>query len=450
MRQIVPPIPNVAKLCGPQTAHPGEYRFSTYCMPLDCPDGRLLYHTLTGELLLLAPGEGADRNRDELIRRRFLVPAAFDDAQYLAQVRQLISLLTKNDGLNSFLIFTTLDCNARCYYCYELGGARPSMSAETARDVAAYILQNRGQGDVKLQFFGGEPLFNRPAIDIITAALRDNGVAFHATMVSNGYLFDEETVQTARERWNLRQVQITLDGTEEVYNRSKAYIYREGSPYRRVLGNIGLLLEAGIRVVIRLNLGRDNAADLLAVSEELARRFPEKRNLRVYAALLKDYGNVKMDLGDAEARIAAYRTLCLRLRELGLSATGVQRRFSGNHCLADNAMGIGILPDGRITRCEHETDEKAFGSITVPLPARDELKKWAARVSVPECAGCVHAPLCTELKKCPGSDGTCTALDRMIKDMRLRDSVLQTYENEKNRAASASSEKEETETPALC
>lgn len=61
------------------------------------------------------------------------------------------------------------------------------------------------------------------------------------------YLFDGATVEQAVSHWKLKSVQITLDGTEEIYNRSKAFIYKDGkSPYQVVLANIQRLLDAGV------------------------------------------------------------------------------------------------------------------------------------------------------------------------------------------------------------
>ena len=448
MRQILPPKEGIRRICGEQTDKNSVYRYSAHCVRVPCPEGELLCNTLTGELLLREHGEDETALRPELIRRRFLVPQEFDEYGYAKQLREILRLTKREKpGLRSFLIYTTLDCNARCYYCYELGRARPVMSADTARRVADFILQNRGEGEVHLHWFGGEPLFNRPVIDSISAALRAENVPFRASMISNGYLFDEAAVRAAREDWMLRRVQITLDGTEEVYNRAKAFIYREGSPYRRVLGNIARLTEAGIRVTVRMNLGRDNAEDLLRLCDELDRGFPDKRNLRAYVALLKDYGHVPMDLGETEPRLAAFCTLSRRLRELGLSAAaGTIGAMRLNHCYADNDACIGILPDGRLTRCEHETENHLVGSIDAPLPKPADYAAWKERVSVPACRACPHAPGCTELKKCPGSGGTCTPLDRAVKDFRLRESILAAYEHENTR----DTEDAESDSAALC
>lgn len=53
------------------------------------------------------------------------------------------------------------------------------------------------------------------------------------------------------------QIQVTLDGTEGVYNAVKRYVDAgEKSPYQVVLANIRGLLDAGVRVIVRLNVSR--------------------------------------------------------------------------------------------------------------------------------------------------------------------------------------------------
>jgi sulfatase maturation enzyme AslB (radical SAM superfamily) len=40
-------------------------------------------------------------------------------------------------------------------------------------------------------------------------------------MISNGILFNEKNIVKARELWHLKNVQITLDGTESSYEQIK-------------------------------------------------------------------------------------------------------------------------------------------------------------------------------------------------------------------------------------
>ena len=74
---------------------------------------------------------------------------------------------------------------------------------------------------------------------------------------------------------NLSNVQITLDGTEETYNKTKRFIYKDDpSPFKTVIYNIHNLLFNNISVTIRLNVDNNNADD---IEKLLYYLFREKR-----------------------------------------------------------------------------------------------------------------------------------------------------------------------------
>ena len=214
-----------------------------------------VYRKLAQQQLLTPEEYAAPDNLPELRDGWFRVPQKMDDMKYADQVRFIRRTMWKEpEHITSYTIFTTTDCNARCFYCYELGRSRIPMSDETAHKAAAYIAAHCGGEKVHLHWFGGEPLFNKQVIDIICTDLAEKGIVYESMIISNGYLFDGATVEQAVSHWKLKSVQITLDGTEEIYNRSKAFIYTDGkSPYQVVLANIQRLLDAGVSVHIRLN-----------------------------------------------------------------------------------------------------------------------------------------------------------------------------------------------------
>ena len=294
-------IKTAKSLLGLQAIKDCTYRMSHYCLMIHYDNVSLLFNNLSGELLMLEAGESLEQNREELIRHWFLVPDNFDEYKYAVQYKHVLSLMEPRiNALTSFLIFPTTDCNARCFYCYELGRNRVNMSDKIAHDTALFIKQKSLGNDVRLRWFGGEPLFNLRAIDIITEDLRANDVVFKSQMTSNGYLFDESTVKRAVENWKLDSIQISLDGTEKVYNKSKAFIYRDTNAFKRVLHNIGLLLNAGVEVNIRLNMDKHNYEDLIILCKELSERFYGNDKLNVYAALLRDFGYSIHDFNDAD------------------------------------------------------------------------------------------------------------------------------------------------------
>lgn len=467
MKQIMPPHETTIKICGDQKNIDGYFRFSRYAFPVPCDDGTLFYHIMTGELLHLnheewdqllhdryirMPAEKNDSyqkaeqnaGRDdiseqnglfcELMRKWFLVSDSFDEYVHASQIFSVLKLLQpKTREIHSYRIFTTTDCNARCFYCYEIGRRKLTMSNQTAYDVARYIAERHGSQTVKLSWFGGEPLVNCQAIRIICSEMRRLGIDYFSTMVSNGYLFNENTVREAVEEWKVKRIQITLDGTEDVYNRSKAFVYKDGSAYQRVLRNIEMLLEAGVEVNIRLNMCQNNVDDLNNLADELGSRFTGSRKPAVYVALLREYVNHVDTLSKADG-FAAEMELVKKLESLALyKEQRLPNKPILNHCMADYDSAVTIIPDGSLGKCEHFYEDHLIGSIyshnmNIGKEQRDaEIAYWKERMDIPECRECMLFPTCTTLKHCPYSEDGCTEYDRKRLMQQLESQVLNEY-----------------------
>lgn len=385
----------------------GCTRWLQYCVHTPVEEGMLVCNLLTRELVLLSQEE---YNRfaeiDYLKEHWFVVPEGAKEKEYADFVKWLLSTrVPKSKEITGYTIFTTTDCNARCFYCFELGRSRIPMSCETAEKVVQYIKAHCGEKEVHISWFGGEPLFNLPAIETICAGLKKENVVFTSKMVSNGYLFDDATVQKAVNDWKLKRVQITLDGTEKVYNKIKAYIYNDSNPYEIVMDNIGKLINAGIYVSIRLNMDLYNAEDLLSLAEELAERFGGRRGISVYAHHLFKSDTPMAELysnEELEKRDAAMQRLnnCLERNGL-LSMGGIPKHIKLNHCKADSGRSVTILPDGNIGLCEHFTEGEFIGHIDREGFDAATIARWKETVpEIPECATCFYFLDCVKLKKC--------------------------------------------------
>lgn len=398
----------------------GGYRLIKYCVVLKVEEGVLLFHTLTRELLLLTPEEYENHLESSYLRERwFVVPEDTKEKEYADLVRWVCKNAKKKpQHITKYTILTTTDCNARCFYCYEKGYKKYPMSEETADKTAAFIKENCGGEKVHISWFGGEPLYNSKVIDRICRQMHNAGVKYQSSMVSNGYLFDDEMIEKALNIWNLKSVQITLDGTEEIYNRSKAFIYRDGSAYKKVLSNIERLLDAKISVVIRMNMDLKNAEDLLKLTEELAKRFQENRKPIVYAHLIFDDEKSWTEIYSKEELTKLYRVLT-RLEEkfetYGFSKEskkGLRRYLKLNHCMADSGGAVVITPDGHLGLCEHFAESELIGHINFPERDQGMIENWKQwRDEQAECAACFYYPECVRLKKCTGY-GDCTDLER--------------------------------------
>jgi radical SAM protein with 4Fe4S-binding SPASM domain len=388
-----------------------KYRPMYYVVEQPVDEGLLLYHTMTKALLLLTPEEAKvykehPADLPQLIELWFLVPQSHDDRLLSRQIRDVAKMLeNESNAIISYTILTTTDCNARCFYCYEMGRSRIPMSHDTALQTADYIINHCQGKNVILQWLGGEPLYNKPVITLICQRLKDAGIKYTSKITSNGYLFDEDTVKEAKDLWKLDRVQITLDGTEKIYNRSKAYIYKDVNAYRTVIKNIHHLQKANIVVRLRLNIDIHNADNLLVLAEELHQEFSNTKGIDVYMHTLFEESKGSKSMGDNQKRAFIFekmKEINVRLSSYGfVKPARLDRVIKKYACQADNDQCIIIMPSGQIGKCEHYTDNFFVGHINQKVYDQEMIGQFKElREEIEKCLTCPIYPTCMVLKLC--------------------------------------------------
>jgi radical SAM protein with 4Fe4S-binding SPASM domain len=368
-----------------------------------------------------------------LLQNWFIVPENFQEDIILKTIRQRAAIPitdTYLDHPSHFTILTTSACNARCFYCYEQGlKSKVHMKPEMAEKIASYIIHNADRRDeVELDWFGGEPTFNSEAIDIISNRVAAAGINFRGSMISNGYLFDDDMVLKAKYEWRLVGIQITLDGTEEIYNKTKAYIYKDcESPFKRVIGNIHKLSEAGIEVSIRMNCDKHNFDNLIELVDFLKEEFKESSNIHMYVWPVFEEGFTRTE----EERKTLWDNLSKideHIYEFTSSTShGLMFDVKSLHCMIDSNNSICIFPKGEIGICEHYLDSKFVSHIDNPTEKNwDVIREWRQYVKQEGiCDDCPLQPLCLRVEGCP-DEHTCDEYQKEFwinhykRDMRKR------------------------------
>lgn len=433
-------------LGGYQIKTPGrKYRLNKYCVKVDIgEEGTLMLNVMTGALVHLKPYELTNiftndpcDYADFMVNNYFIVPEDFNEQEVVKIIKNRYQIIiTPNylDHPNGFTILTTTTCNARCFYCYERNakGKHP-MTEETAEKVARYIITYAPKGmDIRLDWFGGEPLYNEKVIDIITSRVASAGFKFHSSMISNGYLFNKVNLKKAREEWQLRNIQITLDGTEEVYNKVKNYIYKDVNPFKTVIENIHKLLEANINVSIRMNADSHNVDNLLELIEYLNTEFPDHSNLFVYVWPIFEEGFKRTP----EQRIALYNAMKVinqKLFDLNFEISNKIDGIKGLHCQVDSGDGVTISPSGDLGLCEHYIDSDFWGHIDNPIDKNmDIIKEWRNYSPNTEiCNNCPLVPNCVRMTKCP-DEVNCSEQEKDYMLFCLELALKQRWEQFKN------------------
>ncbi|MBR4711029.1 MAG: radical SAM protein [Clostridia bacterium] len=444
MRIIRPGNKDLGKLLPAPEMKDVRYVPADFMLRGECAGGTLLCHTMTGELALLTPEESrlldglpgrADPALADLVAHRFAVPEGSREEQTVEQLRALLLRKRRVGGaIVRYNILPTTHCNARCFYCYESGLNHVHMSAETADRLAAFIADHAKGRPVMLSWFGGEPTLGRERIDRICARLNELQVPYESTMVSNGYLFDEELVRQAVQTWKLRHIQITLDGTEEIYNRTKAYAGVTGSPYQRVLRNIALLREAGVYVDVRLNLDKHNGDDLACLIRELGERFRGADHLTVYVSRLKeDVGfepipHFAEDSKELDDRLVSLQRLLESMGWRQFRSTELPS-LRVSSCMADDPAVIQCTPEGILSKCEDGIYDRTIGTLEDGITNRENERWWQERTAWDGCTGCPLYPACVYLlSHCPVKHAKCLPADRERRIARYTEVMLERYE----------------------
>lgn len=296
--------------------------------------------------------------------------------------------IEKDDDSLVLSIFTTTNCNARCFYCFENGCKKMDMPISTAKGICEFIVQKQAKGKVRITWFGGEPLLNQEAISCVSNFLIENGIDFESSIITNGYLIDTISASLIDD-WKVRRVQISIDRIGEEYNKIKQI--NDGA-FERVIKNIHFLLDVGVFVKLRINFLPDNSKEALKVIDFIYAEFGKRENLKVYAAHL--YGeNAKSPL-DFIPENNPYLRLYERLLKYGYinSPKDIGLIGKSQYCSRFDENYYVISPSGEIFKCNHEIyDDEKIGEVGSGF-IKSEVK--ASQFPFDECETCIMWTCC--------------------------------------------------------
>ena len=390
--------------------------FSRFCVTLKINDGVLVYNTLIRSMILLTFEEYEtyniyNKNLLYLYENYFLVNDD-DYAESMANKLQDYILTHKPklnfDKLSTVTILPSTGCNAKCFYCFEKGSEIKHMSFETADKVIEYIKKHYNGRNIRIRWFGGEPLINEKVITYISEKLIENNIVFDSTMTSNCFLIKEEKVSTYKDVWKLKKMSVTIDGTEDVYNNIKQFSY-SGSAYKRVIDNIQLLSQNNIDISIRINVGIHNINDNEHLIHQLLTSFKSNKRVGIYLnRLYNNFDGAPQNIEDFKNinnKIFEMTELLLKNGKGGCRININNKHFKTFQCMADSGRAVMILPDGKLGLCEHYMDELHIGDVENGITDfKNVLISCEQKKKSKICEKCVLYPTCNQLKICSSSN----------------------------------------------
>ncbi|MEV4740156.1 radical SAM protein [Streptomyces sp. NPDC049555] len=264
----------------------------------------------------------------------------------------------RNDSFH-LIVLPTEHCNFRCTYCYEdfsIGRMSPPVVQGVKR------LLDRRLDDLRtlhLSWFGGEPLLAADIVEdisshVVAGQAGRPGLRYTGGMTTNGYLLDAAMVSRLA-RLGIREFQVSLDGPEEMHDRTRVRADGRGS-YARLWRNLLAVRDgdAPVAVVLRVHLTPGNLAAMPDFLALLRDTFLADRRFSVLLKPVERLGgphDATMDIIDkgSQSQILARLEAILRTEEDGPRPAG---RVSGVPvCYAARANSLVVRADGRLAKC---------------------------------------------------------------------------------------------------
>jgi len=224
--------------------------------------------------------------KETLIKLGFLIQDAETEKQEMLNFIDDLNAINKKFKV---IVVLNLDCNLACKYCFE--GKRKGkfyMSRETADLFIDFVKNNvlSKKEEIKITFYGGEPLLSTDLIIYISERLKDltnvsptshlytllhpsqegNKLTFCASLITNGTLLTPDVVGRLKPL-GLKIASVTLDGPREVHDQFRPFKSGRGT-FDMIVRNIKDVCDM-INIHIGGNYTKDNYSEFPSLLDYL-------------------------------------------------------------------------------------------------------------------------------------------------------------------------------------
>ncbi|MFZ5585854.1 MAG: radical SAM protein [Thermodesulfobacteriota bacterium] len=387
------------------------------------PGQALIYNTLAGGLFVLEPDyraslerlaagaelDGEDRARLAEMEAEGFVAAGPELERAMASHRLRMDGYGRADKVTA-KVLTTMACNLACRYCFEAHVDRaPRLDEDAARTVAERLIRRADEiqaREIAVDFYGGEPLLNPRAIEVVAEALgqwarEEPGRRFGFTMTTNGTLLTRDMVERLSPL-GFTGARVSLDGVAAVHDARRPFRAGGGSSHAVIMANLEAVADL-IKVTPTVTVSGEDIAPFAELLDDLDRRGLLRRLAGVQPGLEMPYldgQGLACGAPDCALDARAARAFLAMLKLV--VAKGLKPHadlLAGHNCALTSEKGPWLFaPDGGIYKCPMfiGRPEYRVGGLDQPrpLPLYYEL---AARERWRDClenTDCPYLPLC--------------------------------------------------------
>jgi uncharacterized protein len=331
------------------------------------------------------------------------------DEAKLYRKKYLDFLDSRNKDEIQLFFVTNYSCNFACTYCYQDQYINPAQ--ELNNDVIVsffnYIRKEFAGREKYITVFGGEPLLNSPkqvtAIDYLLKKASEENL--EVSFVTNGYAL-VNYADIFRDR-KIREVQVTLDGTEKVHN-SRRFLKSGNGTFDEVVNGIDTCLQNKIPINLRMVIDKENIEDLPDFAKfAINKGWTKSPFFKTQMGRNYELHHCQSAPGKLFSRISLFE----KISELTAAHPHILEFYKPAYSVSKFLYENGNLPDPLFDSCPACKTEWAFDytgkiySCTATVGKTDELlgtfhpsvtlhqdkiDEWESRdvTAIPECKNC--------------------------------------------------------------
>ena len=330
----------------------------------------------------------------------FIVSNELDEVKSLIQKWEN----EENDPSNyGIIINPTLNCNLRCWYCYETHKPSEVMGEKTKQAILKFIENKTSDPKLKklnISFFGGEPLlyFKETVLPILEHASSlcvKKGIQLYSNFTTNGILLNNQIIENLNKLPLTRKAtfQITLDGSEQIHNSIRVGTAKKPT-YKIILTHIKEALEMGNEVFVRFNYTYDNILTFYDVLDDFK---------SMQLNLFKDIISIKFEhVWQDNANRTQTRPILKNLRK---AFTDENFRVDTDDihfrhvCYADSPNHLVVNYNGNIFKCTArdftENNKEGILDENGNIYLNSKFKqRMTIKYNNKECLKCIILPIC--------------------------------------------------------
>lgn len=292
-------------------------------------------------------------------------------------------------------------CNCRCIYCFE--SSRLDKGVLMSQSIQEQLIEHLnnslvGKKSLHINWFGGEPLIGFSVIENLSKQIikmcDEQEIAYSSSIVTNGYLLNDEIVEKMKE-YRILNMQITIDGNKEIHDSRRILKNGQGT-FDVIMSNVIKYAKKGPSIQLRINSDKTNLKaykDVVQILEENGIFNDVKVNLgKVYTDDTNDYQPEKC-FSDREFYDEMFSFLKTKS-----TASIVLAQPAINGCAAVNVNNFVLDADGSLYKCWNEVGcaEYSFGNIMDGIMMKDVALNYTNYNTFDreECRKCKFVPIC--------------------------------------------------------